>query len=128
LCHIRAVGVGARARTVLIVDDEPSIRLLCRVNLEIEGYRVLEASGVGEARALLRDDSVDILLVDLHLDDGDGRQVVDELRASGARVPVALLTGTVDLSAEDRLAVDAVLEKPFRLEQLLETVRKLESG
>jgi hypothetical protein len=40
---------------------------------------------------------------------------------------VALLTGTVDLTPLERSAVDAVLEKPFRLDQLLDTVRKLES-
>jgi len=114
-------------RTVLIVDDEPSIRLLCRVNLELEGYRVLEASGLGEARAALRDDVVDMLLVDLHLDDGDGRELVAELRVGERAVPVALLTGSVDLTPEDRIGVDAVLEKPFRLEQLLDTVRKLQS-
>lgn len=121
------MGVEGHGSTVLIVDDEPSIRLLCRVNLELEGYRVVEASGLAEARRLLAEDAVDLLLVDLHLDDGDGRELVEELRTAGRPVPVALLTGTVDLTAEDRRSVDAVLEKPFRLEQLLDTVHALES-
>ena len=122
------MGVIEGGRTVLIVDDEPSIRLLCRVNLELEGYRVLEAEGLGEAREVLRGDVVDMLLVDLHLADGNGRELVDELRRAGNGPRIALLTGTVDLSAVDRAGVDAVLEKPFRLEQLRETVQKLEAG
>lgn len=121
------MGVEGRGRTVLVVDDEPSIRLLCRVNLELEGYRVLEAPGLEDARRLLREEEVDILLVDLHLDGDNGRDLLDELRQAGDETPVALLTGTVDLTAEDRAAADAVLEKPFRLEQLLDIVRRLES-
>jgi DNA-binding response OmpR family regulator len=112
---------------VLIVDDEPSIRLLCRVNLELEGYRVVEASGLADARRSLEEDGVDLLLIDLHLNDGDGRDLVEELRVAGRRVPVALLTGTVDLTPQDRVSVNAILEKPFRLEQLIATVRTLEA-
>jgi DNA-binding response OmpR family regulator len=113
---------------VLVVDDEPSIRLLCRVNLELDGYRVLEAPGLEDARRLLREERVDILLVDLHLDGDNGRDLVDELRNAGDQTPVALLTGTVDMTAEDRAVANAVLEKPFRPEQLLETVQRLQSG
>ena len=121
------MGGPAHGATVLVVDDEPSIRLLCRVNLELDGYRVVEAASLAEARRALADDSVDLMLCDLHLEDGDGRELIEELHATERRLPVALLTGTVDLSALDRSSVDAVLEKPFRLEQLLDTVRELES-
>jgi two-component system C4-dicarboxylate transport response regulator DctD len=112
---------------VLIVDDEPSIRLLCRINLELEGYRAVEAASLAEARKVLTDETVDVILCDLHLEDGDGRELIEELRVAAPHLPVALLTGTVDLTPLERSAVDAVLEKPFRLDQLLDTVRKLES-
>jgi DNA-binding response OmpR family regulator len=41
--------------TILVLDDEPSLRLLCRVNLELEGYRVLEAATLDEARTAMDD-------------------------------------------------------------------------
>jgi DNA-binding response OmpR family regulator len=119
--------VGASDRTVLVVDDDASIRLLCRVNLELEGYRVLEARTVSEGRRVLDAEDVDVLLIDVHIAGHDGRDLVREIRAEAARTRVALLTGTVDLRAEERAGADAVLEKPFRLETLVGTVRDLES-
>ena len=52
---------------VLIVDDEPSIRLLCRVNLELEGYRVVEAETLAEARSALAEESFALVLLDLQI-------------------------------------------------------------
>jgi DNA-binding response OmpR family regulator len=112
---------------VLVVDDEASIRLLCRVNLELEGYRVLEAPSIAEGRHLLDAENVDVLLIDVHLAGQDGRDLVREVRAQGMRTRVALLTGTVDMRREERAGADAVLEKPFQLEALVGMVRDLES-
>ena len=119
--------VGAPDRIVLVVDDDASIRLLCRVNLELEGYRVLEATSLAEGRQVLDAENVDVLLIDVHLAGQDGRDLVRELRAAGARTRVALLTGTIDLRSDERAGADALLEKPFQLEALVGTVRDLES-
>jgi DNA-binding response OmpR family regulator len=59
--------MGAERATVLVVDDDPSLRLLCRVNLELEGYRVLEAGDLAAARSALSGDDVDVILLDVHL-------------------------------------------------------------
>ena len=61
------MGENAQSPTVLVVDDDASLRLLCRVNLELEGLRVLEARDVGEAEALLGTEAVDLLLLDVHI-------------------------------------------------------------
>jgi two-component system OmpR family response regulator len=119
--------VGVEVRTVLVLDDESSIRLLCRVNLELEGYRVLEAKSLTEGRRILDSERVHVLLIDVHVGHEDGRELVRELRARDAPTRVALLTGTVDLSSAERGGADAVLEKPFQLDALVNTVRRLES-
>jgi DNA-binding NtrC family response regulator len=120
--------VGANERTVLVVDDEASIRLLCRINLELEGYRLLEAAGLDEARRILEAEPVDVVLVDIHLGHEDGRMLVgDVARDNGVRTRVALLTGSVDLGVDERGGADAVIEKPFRLDQLIDTVGRLAS-
>jgi len=54
------MGKDAQLPTVLVVDDEPSLRLVCRVNLELDGYRVLEAPNVAEAEQMLLAESVDV--------------------------------------------------------------------
>jgi DNA-binding response OmpR family regulator len=110
-------------KTILVVDDDPSIRLLCRLNLELEGFRVLEAATLAVARGHLERDAIDAVLLDLHVGPEDSSALLRELRDSG--VGVALLTGSVDLPAVDTALVDAVVAKPFSLETLTATVRRL---
>ena len=118
----------ADSRTVLVVDDEASLRLLCRVNLELEGHRVLEAATVSEASALLASESVDVVLLDVHVGVGSGLDVLDEIEALDLPVRVVLLSGTSEIEQPLRARVDNVLGKPFSLEQLVEAVADGASG
>jgi DNA-binding response OmpR family regulator len=116
-----AVGGG----TVLVVDDEPSLRLLCRVNLELEGLRVVEAATLAEARAVLEREHVDVVVLDVHVGSGDGRDLLDELRAAESATRVVMLTGSVEPSGGRFTAADRVVTKPFEPVQLVATVREL---
>ena len=107
--------------TVLVVDDDDSLRMLCRVNLELEGYRVLEAPTVERAEELLRGENVDVVLLDVHVGSGDGFKVLAELNDER----VALFTGSFEVDAQRSAEVDAVLRKPFTLTDLSETVGRL---
>ena len=118
----------ADSRTVLVVDDEASLRLLCRVNLELEGHRVLEAATVSEASALLASESVDVVLLDVHVGVRGGLDVLDEIEALDLPVRVVLLSGTSEIEQPLRARVDNVLGKPFSLEQLVEAVADGASG
>lgn len=111
-------------RTVLVVDDEPSIRLLCKVNLELEGYRVLEAGNFDEARGHLDAGGVDVLLLDVHVGGEDGRTFLREVRGRGPGPAVAYLSGSVDI-AHGGEGADGVVTKPFQLEELSRTVARL---
>ncbi|HWG57040.1 MAG TPA: response regulator [Gaiellaceae bacterium] len=115
-------------RTVLVVDDEPSLRLLCRVNLELEGHRVLEAARVDEATALLDVETPDVILLDMHLGTGSGLDVLDSIEARELPVRVVLLSGTSDVPPGVRERVDRVLGKPFTLEELAAAVADDPSG
>jgi two-component system, OmpR family, KDP operon response regulator KdpE len=108
----------------LVVDDDPALRLLCRVNLELEGFSVREAATVGEADAAIAEERPDVVLLDVHL---GGERTYDLLaRIRGASIPVALVTGSVDI-VEYRGQADAVLGKPFVPQTLVETARRLGS-
>jgi DNA-binding response OmpR family regulator len=113
-------------RTVLVVDDDESLRVLCRVNLELDGYRVLDAGSLAEAREALAAEPVDAMLLDFHLGDGDGRELLESL--GKRRPPVALFTGSATIGPELRALADDVLPKPFSLVVLAATVRRLVSG
>jgi DNA-binding response OmpR family regulator len=105
---------------VLVVDDDASIRLLCRVNLELAGYEVREAASLDEARSQL--DGVAVALLDMHVGHERGGSLLAELRERG--IAVAVVTGSTDL-ATARAGADAVLGKPFELTELETTVAKL---
>jgi DNA-binding response OmpR family regulator len=111
---------------VLVVDDDAAIRLLCRVNLELEGHRVGEAGTLDEARAALAAEPVDVVLLDLHVGNERGLELLRELRRDRPEVAVALLTGSPHepIPAEEA-AADTVIAKPFEVEQLGETVSRL---
>jgi DNA-binding response OmpR family regulator len=111
--------------TVLVVEDEPSIRLLCRVNLELEGFRVVEAARISEARGLLAREPVGVVLLDVHVGGEDGRTLLGEIRGAGSSLPVVLVTGSVEVTEVRQSGADRVLAKPFEPEELMATVREL---
>jgi DNA-binding response OmpR family regulator len=120
--------VGAPQRTVLVVDDDPAIRLLCRVNLELDGHSVTEAGTLDDAREAMVEDTFDLVILDVHVAGGDGRDLLAELRRSKPELPVALLTGSADRSELVRTGADALIPKPFTLEELRGTVEQLSRG
>jgi DNA-binding response OmpR family regulator len=112
--------------TVLIVDDDAAIRLLCRVNLELEGHRVVEAAYLDQARAVLAEEPVDVVLLDLHIGNERGLDLLRELRRDRPEIPVALLTGSPqERSPVEEAKADTVIPKPFEIEELGRTVRRL---
>jgi two-component system catabolic regulation response regulator CreB len=106
-------------RHLLVVDDEPHIGLLLRPHLERLGYQVSLARTLGEARSVLDDRHapLDAMLLDLHLPDGSGLDLLRELRDAAAtrRLPVIVLTAEGDervLGEVEDLGA-ALLTKPF---------------
>jgi DNA-binding NtrC family response regulator len=118
--------VGGEQATVLVVDDEPAIRLLCRVNLELEGYRVLEATSLGEARRLLAEETIAVVLLDMRIGNERGETLLGELRDGG--VPVIVVTGSAEIDAEWAKDANAVLGKPFAIDELLRAVHSVAKG
>ena len=118
-------AVQHHAPTILIVDDDASIRLLCRVNLELEGYNVLEARSVAAAEDAVASREVDLFLLDVHIGADDGVELMRSLRLRENRAPVVLFTGSATLESATVAEADGVVPKPFRLDQLLEVVRRL---
>lgn len=117
-------GEGGRThvQTVLVVDDERSLRLLCRINLELDGHVVYEAETLAEARELIERVSPDVILLDLHVGSEDGLELLDEVEALDLPVRIVLLSGTSEVSPELRSRVAGVLGKPFELGRLAAAV------
>lgn len=98
--------------------------MLCRVNLELDGLRVLEAGSLGDARARLAASDVSVVLLDVHVGTASGLDLLRELRRDRPHVRVALLTGS-EGEAERDVEPDAIVGKPFTLDELRTTVERL---
>ena len=107
------------------MDDEPSIRMLCRINLELDGHEVLEAESLAQARVVLSEQEIDVVLLDVHLGGERSDPLIRECHGRRPRVPVVLVTGSADGTEAKLSAADASLPKPFELDALLATVREL---
>jgi len=107
---------------VLVVEDDPGVRLWIGATLSAASYAVTVASSVTEARALLGPGLYDIVVVDWKLPDGSGALLAREAQASGA---ASLIISGYGLSLpQGAFDEDACLWKPFGAEDLLRGVEK----
>lgn len=116
--------------TVLVVDDEPSVRMFVTEALGSQGYRIIEAAdGVAGLQILQSDTHVDLLVTDIGLPGAiDGRQMAQAARESRPELPVLLMTGYTDPAVVGNPSLEpatAVLTKPFALDTLISSARQL---
>ena len=113
---------------LLLVEDSERLRQLLGENLREADYALDIVASAAEFRAAVRSVNFDLFIVDLGLPDGDGLQLIRELRASDCRTPVLVITARA--AVDDRIAAldggaDDYLIKPFNHAELLARVRAL---
>lgn len=115
---------------ILLVEDDRELRATLRAALEVEGYAVLPAASLADARAQwqhapVQGRAVDLVLLDLGLPDGDGQDFLAQLRKQ-AGVPVVVISAREAEGQKIRLldaGADDYLVKPFGVGELLARVR-----
>ena len=112
-------------RRILVVDDEPRMRRFVHMNLDLEGYEVIEADNGLSALAKVRDGEPDLVVLDVMMPDLDGFETLARIREVSA-VPVIMLTVKAD--EEDRirgldLGADDYVTKPFSPRELSSRIR-----
>jgi DNA-binding response OmpR family regulator len=127
--YTRPVSATGETR-VLVIDDEAPIRLLCRVNLEAEGIRVLEAPDGTTGLGLARDEQPDVVLLDVMMPGLDGWRVAEELLEDEltSGIPIIFLTARAEFRDRARgLDIGGVdyVTKPFNPLELAPLVRDL---
>jgi CheY-like chemotaxis protein len=127
----------AGARRVMIVDDEPSIRLVCSINFTASGWECREARDGEEALERIRAERPDVVLLDVMMPRLDGWSVAERVAADPATrdVPIVFLSARADQGDRERahaLGAIAYLTKPIdpvRLPDVVdELLRRLERG
>jgi CheY-like chemotaxis protein len=115
----KPVVQGNLPYSVLIVDDQPAIRMLLRELFQIEGVTVYEAPHGRLAIEQVRRNQIDFILLDLKMPDMDGIDALKQIRTFNSHVKVAMITAYGDpdkLEAAKRLGTLAFFTKPFDIE------------
>ncbi|HEY0430192.1 MAG TPA: response regulator, partial [Pyrinomonadaceae bacterium] len=116
------------ALSILVIDDEPSVRETLAEMLEIMGHRVLLAESGSNALQLLAANACDLVFTDLAMPEMDGWETAREIRKRWPAMDVILVTGygtgTVPPEGEDRL-VNGIIGKPFDFSQISQTITSL---
>lgn len=113
---------------ILVVDDEKSILNLIRMNLELEGYKIITSMSGLDALQKFRQEAPDFIILDVMLPDISGYNVLRKLQRSGCRVPVILLTAKDQLNDKLlglQLGADDYMTKPFSNEELILRIRAI---
>ncbi len=114
-------------KNILIVDDEPSIRMVLRAHLERSGYAVTAAENGAEAISLLERDTFHLVVSDLRMPEVDGMALLGHCTDQMPGLPVILITahGTVDSAVEAiKLGAHDYITKPFDKDELLPVIEK----
>lgn len=109
---------------VVLFEDDPVVRDLVSRILEMRGHAVDAYEDAADALDSLCWAGVDLLLSDL-LMPTPGDQAVAALRAKGVAVPIIIMTGQLDTGRLARLDIQAVVEKPFKLTELMHKVEQV---
>jgi PAS domain S-box-containing protein len=112
------------AKTVMVVDDDTDIAQLVRLQLESNGYRVLTASRGHQALELVKENKVDLVLLDRLLPDANGLDVLDTLKTDPETAPIPVIMLTIIEDDGDAMArgASAYMVKPVNEQLLLEQV------
>jgi twitching motility two-component system response regulator PilH len=114
---------------ILVIDDQPNLRLLVSKILEIEGYQVSTAANGDEGIALAKSEKPDLILMDVMMPKKNGYQLAAELKLKEAtqQIPIVLMTGTSQMVGEGiQLTTPAIdkLAKPFGRDELIQIVKR----
>jgi CheY-like chemotaxis protein len=115
---------------ILVVDDDPESRALLSEVLEANGFPRVEAvaDGLAAREALARDGDCPIIIADLHMPNESGLDLLRNLRKQNARHKIVLMSSffsTTERKLARDLGASALLDKPFRLSELLQVVSQL---
>ena len=115
-------------RTILVIDDEETIRETTMLMLERAGYRSLAAASADEALTMMASNQVALALVDVVLPGKNGLELALELNQRWPATPIILMSGRVSTEADSirnfngHFGIKGSISKPFTLDQLVDTL------
>jgi two-component system response regulator (stage 0 sporulation protein F) len=114
-------------KTILVVDDEPNVRRLIAETMNDEGYKVRTAGNGYEALAIIENESIDLVILDIKMPKLDGIGTLGKIREFKKDLPVILNTAYGEYKTSDyhTWVADAVVQKSSTLDELLDAINKI---
>ncbi|MFD0914826.1 response regulator [Pseudahrensia aquimaris] len=116
-----------RRSIILVIDDDEKVRKVLRRALEVDGYRIIEASNAEEALLVLAENEVDLVTLDLQLGAENGLDIAARIREK-SDVPIIMVTGKSDVLDKVvglEMGADDYISKPFHVRELQARVRSM---
>ena len=115
---------------ILVIDDDFAINELIKINLELQGYQIVQAYNGTEGYALAKQETPSLIILDVMMPEVDGFTVAQRIRQCEeiSETPIIMLTALSELNNKVNgfnLGVDDYLTKPFEIEELIVRVRAL---
>lgn len=112
---------------LLIVDDEPDLRDVLALSFKLHGFQVETAENGRQALEILASNMPDIVISDIRMPEGDGLDLLQDIRSRGHDVPVIFMTGYADVTSEEARIKGAawLVSKPFTIEEMFEVIEKI---
>ncbi|MFK5914867.1 MAG: response regulator [Woeseiaceae bacterium] len=123
--------MSLKAKHILVVDDDDMIRAFIKELLSINDFKISEAANGKLGLKEFRDKTPDMVITDIIMPEMEGISFIRELRTYNKDVPIIAMTGNVHgrmeefLDISSQLGADAILRKPVKSVELLETIDKL---
>jgi two-component system response regulator (stage 0 sporulation protein F) len=111
-------------KTILVVDDEAGIRDAIEESLQLYGFKTYSASGGHAAFKIVRSQKIDLVISDLKMPEGNGIELLREIKSFSKDIPVVFISGFSDYTVDALLLLGAirVFQKPFRMKDLTDYV------
>jgi CheY-like chemotaxis protein len=117
--------LGFRRKRILLVDDQRSVREAIGLLLRLDAHTVVEAADGVEALALFKPGSFDLVITDFEMPQMKGNELAARIKQACPAQPVLMITAYAELLGGSDNHIDALLDKPFRLEDLRRAMAEL---
>lgn len=114
-----------RRRRILLVDDQRSVREAVNLLLRLDGHRVSEAGNGTMALDLFMRGHFDLVITDFEMPNMNGGELAARIKQASPRQPVLMITAYAEQLRDVHNPVDAILDKPFQLEDLRRAIAQL---